>query len=103
MTIAVIKTGGKQYIVSPHAKIRIEKIAGKEGDTVEFPHVLLAGDETVTLGKPVVAGVVVKGKIVKQGLAKKVRVEKYKPKKRYHVRRGHRQPFTEVTIESIQA
>ena len=104
MEIAVIKTGGKQYIVSPKKKIKVEKIAGKEGDKVEFKEVLLfATDKIIEIGKPTIKGAKVVATILKQGKAKKVIIFKYKAKKREQTKRGHRQAFTEVEIKEIIA
>jgi large subunit ribosomal protein L21 len=116
MEIAVIKTGGKQYIVSPGKKIKIEKIEGKAGDKATFEEVLLTaeicGTETrkdaetkdaeVKIGQPLIKGAKVTGKIIEQGRADKVIIFKYKPKKRYKVKKGHRQAFSMVEIESIE-
>jgi len=100
--LAVIKTGGKQYLVAPKQKIKIEKIAGEVGDTVTFNEVLLLEkNKKVTIGTPLLKGATVSARIVRQGKAKKVIVFKYKPKKRYKVKKGHRQPFTEVEIVKI--
>ena len=102
--IAVIKTGGKQYIVSPKQKIKIEKVAGNEGDKVEFKEVLLfSNDKIIEIGKPLIKGAKVIAKILKQGRDKKIIVFKYKPKKRYSKKAGHRQHFTEVEIKDIIA
>lgn len=101
--IAIIKTGGKQYLVKPNQTIQIEKLLGKEGDAVEF-ETLLVGEENGTsldIGTPSVKGKKVKGKITTQGLGKKVDVIKFKSKVRYSRKYGHRQPFTKVLIESI--
>lgn len=104
MDFAVIKTGGKQYKVLPGQKIKIEKIDGAEGAEVFFDRVLLINkNEKAEIGKPMVAGAKVAGKIIKQGRAKKITVLKYKSKKRYSVKRGHRQPFTLVEIKKIKA
>ncbi|MBU1102333.1 50S ribosomal protein L21 [Patescibacteria group bacterium] len=103
MELAIIKTGGKQYKVSPGKKIRIEKLDGKEGGSINFDDVLLvADDKDVKIGQPRVEGAKVTGKILKQDRADKVIVFKYKSKKRYHVKRGHRQPFSLVEIETIK-
>lgn len=100
---AVIKTGGKQYLVRPGQKIHIEKLDAKEGDSFVFEEVLLVADgDTVTIGTPVVSGARVEGKIVRQARAKKVIVFKYRPKARHRKKRGHRQYFTEVEITSIK-
>ncbi|MFZ2969934.1 MAG: 50S ribosomal protein L21 [Minisyncoccia bacterium] len=103
--IAVVKTGGKQYKVSPKDKIRIEKIEGEEGSKVVFDQVLMISSEDakdINIGDPLVKGAKVEGKILKQGRAVKVIVVKYKPKLRYNKKAGHRQPFTEVEIEKIE-
>ncbi|MGB9743370.1 MAG: 50S ribosomal protein L21 [Minisyncoccales bacterium] len=100
--LAVIKTGSKQYLVTPGQKIKIEKIEGKEGENITFNEVLLLEkNKKVSIGAPLVEGAKVSGRIVRQGKAKKVIIFKYKPKKRYKVKRGHRQPFTEVEIVEI--
>lgn len=102
MNIAIIKTGGKQYKVSSGQKIKTEKLAGKEGDKVVFEDVLLAADGKKTqIGQPLVANVKVSGKILKQDRAKKITIFKYKAKKRYHVKKGHRQHYALVEIEAI--
>ncbi|MDB5237706.1 MAG: ribosomal protein [Parcubacteria group bacterium] len=107
MKYAVIKTGGKQYVVSPGATVTIEKLARgpmdtKKGDSIVFDQVLLTNDgTTTTVGAPLVAGAVVKGTVAVVGRAKKVEVVKYKAKSRYLKRRGHRQPHVKVTIDSI--
>jgi len=110
MTFAVIKTGGKQYKVSPGQKIKIEKIDAPEGKSVVFDDVLLIADERgketqtdaeIKIGQPVVKGAKVEGKILEQGRADKVIIFKYKAKKRYQVKRGHRQPFSLVEITKI--
>ena len=104
MEVAVIKTGGKQYVVSRGDTISIEKLPGdlKKGDSVVFDQVLLVdnGSDT-TIGAPVIKGAEVKGTIVLAGKAKKIDVVKYKAKSRYYKRRGHRQPLLKVKIDSI--
>jgi large subunit ribosomal protein L21 len=101
---AVIKTGGKQYLVSPGDKIKIEKISdqGKEGQIVFDEVLLLEKNKKLEIGSPLVKGATVKGKILKDDKSKKVIVFKYKPKKRYKVKKGHRQPYSEVEIVSIE-
>jgi len=100
---AVVSTGGKQYKVSEGDVLRVEKLPGEVGDTVSFDEVLLFSDgENVTLGQPVVDEVAVKGRIVEQGKAKKILVFKYKRRKRYRRKQGHRQPYTAVKIDSIE-
>ncbi|KKU85467.1 MAG: 50S ribosomal protein L21 [Candidatus Wildermuthbacteria bacterium RIFCSPHIGHO2_01_FULL_47_27] len=100
--LAVIKTGGKQYIVSPGQKIRIEKLDVAEGKEVVLSEVLvLEKQNKVEIGAPLVEGAKVTGKVLRQGKGKKVIVFKYKSKTRYKKRKGHRQPFTEVEITKI--
>ena len=114
--LAVIKTGGKQYLVSPGQKIKIEKIdpegkpsasygAGKkEGSEVVFGEVLLLQKgNKLEIGTPLVKGATVIGKILRQSKAKKLIVFKYRAKTRYKVKKGHRQPFTEVEILKIES
>ena len=97
---AIIETGGKQYLVSPKDKIRVEKLA-VSGDSVVFDKVLLVSDKETKIGAPFVAGAKVTAKLLKQGRERKLRIFKYKAKVRYRRRIGHRQEFTEVEIESI--
>ncbi len=101
--MAVIKTGGKQYIVGKGQTVTVEKLGDlKKGDSVTFSDVLMQDDgTTLTLGTPFVKGAVVKGTVASVGRAKKIDVVKYKAKSRYLKRRGHRQPFVKVTIDSI--
>ena len=102
--MAVIKTGGKQYVVSKGDAIFIEKLpaAVQPGDAIVFDQVLLVdnGSDT-TIGAPTIKGAEVKGTVVKNGRAKTIDVVKYKAKSRYYKRRGHRQPFIQVKIDSI--
>ena len=101
--LAVIKTGGKQYLVAPGDKIKVEKIKGEEGKEVLFDEVLLVEDKgEVELGQPVVAGAKVLAKVLEQGREKKIIIFKYKPKKRYKKKTGHRQPYTKVEILKIE-
>ena len=101
--IAVIKTGGKQYVVEPGTKLKIEKLENKEGETITFTEVLMTEDNgKVKIGDPIVNGAEVEGKILKQDKHEKVIVFKYKPKKRYKRKIGHRQPFSEIEILSIK-
>lgn len=102
--IAVIKTGGKQYKISPKDKLRIEKLEGEEGAKITFEEVLLVASEDgkeVTIGEPTVAGAKVEATILKQGRADKVEIYKHIPKKRHNTHNGHRQMFTEVEIVNI--
>jgi large subunit ribosomal protein L21 len=101
---AVIKSGAKQYRVSPGDIVRVEKLDKAVGDPVRFEEVLaINNDQTTVVGSPHVAEAQVLGTIVENGKAKKVIVFKYKRKKRYRVLRGHRQQFTAVKIDEIQA
>jgi len=104
MEVAVIKTGGKQYVVSKGDIISIEKLSGevKKGDSVVFDKVLLVdnGSDT-TIGAPLIEGAQVTGTVTLVGRAKKVEVVKYKPKSRYFKRNGHRQPLVKIEITSI--
>lgn len=103
---AVIKTGGKQYKVSEKQMIRVEKLTEAVGEKVTFNEVLLVADENgkdVKVGKPTLAGASVEAKVISSGRAKKITVLKYKSKVRYRKKKGHRQPFTEVLIEKINA
>ena len=101
--IAVIKTGGKQYVVEPGTKLKIEKLENEEGETITFTEVLMTEDNgKVKIGDPIVNGAEVEGKILKQDKHEKVIVFKYKPKKRYKRKIGHRQPFSEIEILSIK-
>ena len=105
MNYAVIRTGGKQYRVTPGATLRIEKLVGDVGTTVEFAEVLLAGsdeaDAQVRIGTPLVEGAVVRGQIVAQGRDRKILVYKKKRRKNYRRRRGHRQSITTVKVTEI--
>lgn len=99
---AIIVTGGKQYQVSQGDVIYIEKLENEAGDTVRFDRVLAVIDgEKATFGTPAVSGASVEAKIVKNGKGKKIRIFKYKPKKGYRKRQGHRQPYTKVEIGKI--
>ncbi|MFP4667653.1 MAG: 50S ribosomal protein L21 [Desulfosalsimonas sp.] len=101
---AVVATGGKQYKVSEGDVLRIEKIAGNVGETVTFDKVLMFSDgDSVLLGEPALENAAVTGKILEQGRSKKVLVFKYKRRKRYRRKQGHRQPYTAVRIDSITA
>lgn len=99
---AIIETGGKQYRVQEGDSIRVEKLNFVDGDTIKFDKVLLvANDSNLNVGKPYVDGAVVEAKVEKQGKNKKIVVFKYKPKKDYRNKKGHRQPYTQVKIEKI--
>jgi large subunit ribosomal protein L21 len=100
---AVVKTGGKQYKVSEGDLLKIEKLEGAVGDTVELGEVLLVGGETVKIGTPLVPSASVIGKIVEQGKDKKILVFKSKRRKNSRKLNGHRQPRTILKIEKINA
>ena len=99
---AVIKTGGKQYIVKEGDVLTVEKLGAEAGKPVEFEVLLLSDEEgnDLKLGTPVLASKA-KGEVVAHGVGKKIDIVKYKAKSKYHRRVGHRQPFTKVKIKSI--
>lgn len=108
--LAVIQTGGKQYLVTPGQKIKIDPPSPrlrrarkiKEGDEITFSDVLLSEKENkIEIGTPLVKGTKVVGKVIRQGKGKKVIIFKYRAKTRYKKKTGHRQPFTEVEITKI--
>ena len=101
---AIIVTGGKQYRVAEGDVLFIEKLDSSAGETVTFEQVLAVMDEeNCEFGKPYIDGASVTANVVKNGRGKKIRVFKMKPKKGYRRTKGHRQPFTKVQIQSIQA
>ena len=101
---AIIRTGGKQYQVAAGDTVRVEKLKGEVGDTVEINDVLLvANGDAVQVGQPLVDGAKVIAKIAEQGREKKILVFKKKKRKGYQVKNGHRQQFTALTIEEIAA
>ena len=102
-TYAIIKTGGKQVKVEVGQAIYVEKLDVEAGSEVTFNEVVLVGGETTVVGTPVVEGASVVGTVEKQGKQKKVVTFKYKPKKGSHRKQGHRQPYTKLTIEAIEA
>jgi large subunit ribosomal protein L21 len=102
--LAIIKTGGKQYKVSPGDKLKIEKVEKKEGEEIIFDQVLLVEKSNkVQIGTPLVKDAKVSGKVLSQGKADKIIVFKFKSKTRYRKKQGHRQPFSEVEITKIEA
>ena len=101
---AIIKTGGKQYKVAEGSEIIIEKLDAEEGSSVTFEEVLAVGEgEEIKFGRPIVEGAKVTGSVVKVGKGPKIRIFKYRHKTNYRRRQGHRQPFTKVKIEKIEA
>lgn len=101
--IAIIKTGGKQYIVKPGDKLKVEKLDAKEGKEITLSEVLLVEkNDKVEIGTPVIKDAKVEAKILKHGKADKVIVFKYKAKKRFSRKIGHRQPYTEIEITGIK-
>jgi len=103
--LAVIQTGGKQYLVEEGQELNVEKLENEVGSSVEFDALLVSdvdGKDT-KVGKPTVSGVKVKATVLAQDRAKKVSVIKYKPKVRYRRNVGHRQPFTKIKIDQIAA
>lgn len=102
--LAIIRTGGKQYKVSEGDTLKIEKLPGEAGDKLVFDEVLFVGDEeNASVGAPLVKSAKVEAKILTQGKGDKVWGIKHKPKKRYKVKYGHRQLYTEVEIVKIKA
>ena len=101
---AIIRTGGKQYQVEAGTQLRVEKLTGAVGDTVELDDVLLVADgEDVKIGQPVIEGAKVTATIKEQGKARKVLVFKKKRRKGYQVKNGHRQMYTALEINEINA
>ena len=98
---AIFRAGGKQYKVSPGDVIRVERVAGECGADIEFNRVLAVRKGTLTVGSPLVENAKVRGTILRNARAPKIRVLKYKRKKQYRRTLGHRQPFSEVLIQEI--
>jgi large subunit ribosomal protein L21 len=100
---AIIKTGGKQFRAEPGSTIRIPTLTAEVGETVTFDQVLLAGgDDEVTVGSPVLDGASVTGEVVRHGKDRKIIIFKWKRRKNYRRKAGHRQGFTEVRIGEIR-
>ena len=101
--IAVIKTGGKQYVVKPNQKLKVEKLEAKKDDTLNFEVLMTSSEDGkgLKLGTPILKDSTVEAKVLDQGRAKKVRVVHYKSKTRQHKVYGHRQPYTQVEIANI--
>ena len=100
---AVIKTGGKQYRVNEGDTLRVEKLAGAVGDSLDFDQVLMIGGDKVAVGRPFVSGAKVSAQILRQDRARKVIVYKFRRRKNYRRKNGHRQPFTELKVTAISA
>jgi len=101
---AIVRTGGKQYQVAQGERLRVEKLPGNVGDSIDLDEVLMLVDgENITVGQPLVEGAKISAKIVEQGKDKKVLVYKKKRRKGYEVKKGHRQFFTALEITSISA
>src|SRR5699024_8004994 len=98
---AIIETGGKQIKVTEGQEIYVEKIGVDVDETVTFDKVLFVGGDDVKVGAPFVDGAKVEAKVAKQGKQKKITVFKYKPKKNYSRKQGHRQPYTKLVVEKI--
>jgi large subunit ribosomal protein L21 len=102
MAHAVIRAGGRQYRVAEGDVVKIDKRSGNPGDKIEFGEVLVLGGDSPKFGKPTVAGAKVSAEIVRQGRAEKLVIFKFKRRKKYRRKQGHRQDFTEVKITGIQ-
>jgi large subunit ribosomal protein L21 len=101
---AVIQTGGKQYRVAAGETLRVEKLTASAGDKLTFDTLLVSDDAgKVLVGRPRVAGVKVEAEVLEQGLGKKITLFKYKRRKSYRRKAGHRQPFTALKITAITA
>jgi len=98
---AILETGGKQYTVRQGDEIKVEKLEAAEGESLELDHVLLIGGDEVQVGTPFVQGAKIVAKVLEHGKNKKVISFRYKPKKHVRVKKGHRQPYTKLSIESI--
>jgi large subunit ribosomal protein L21 len=103
MTSAIIRTGGQQYRVSEGDTLRIATLAGDAGQSIVFDEVLALGGDTITIGQPLVKGATVTAEIVSHGRGEKLVIFKFRRRKRYKRKMGHRQNFTAVKITSISA
>lgn len=102
--LAVIKTGGKQYKIAEGQRIKVEKLPPAESGEVVFDDVLMVADgDKISLGQPKVEGAKVSAKVVKNGRSRKIIILKYRPKKRYKKKQGHRQNYTEIEITKISS
>ncbi|USS86716.1 MULTISPECIES: 50S ribosomal protein L21 [Fructilactobacillus] len=100
---AIIVTGGKQYKVAEGESIFVEKLDAEAGDKVTFDQVIFVGGDNPKVGTPLVDGASVEGSVEKQGKNKKITIFRYKPKKGAQSKKGHRQPYTKVKIEKVNA
>lgn len=103
MMYAIIETGGKQVKVEEGQVIYVEKLVAEADEVVTFDKVLFVGGDAVKVGAPLVDGATVTAKVEKQGRQKKINVIKFKRRKNYHRKQGHRQPYTKLVIEKINA
>ena len=103
MTYAVVRTGGKQFRVEPGTSVRVEKLDGTVGESVELAEVLLVGEkDRATIGTPLVDGAKVVGTITAQGRGPKITIFKMKRRKGYRRKAGHRQSYTEIRVDQIE-
>lgn len=100
---AVIQSGGKQLRVSEGSEVYVEKVNVSEGEMIVFDEILMIGGDQTVVGNPFVKGAKVEAKVVKHGKQKKIIIFKYKPKKKYRRKQGHRQPYTKLEITKIHA
>ncbi|WP_430785023.1 50S ribosomal protein L21 [Virgibacillus flavescens] len=98
---AIIETGGKQIKVTEGQEIYVEKVVGETNDSITFDKILFVGGDDVKVGAPYVGGATVTAKVEKHGRQKKITVFKFKAKKNYHRKQGHRQPYTKLVIDKI--
>jgi len=99
---AVVRSGGKQIRVAPGDQVDVELLPGQAGDAVALNEVLLVGGDTLRVGSPLVAGAVVRATIVSESKGPKIRIFKYKRRKRYRLHKGHRQHYTRLKIDAIE-
>jgi large subunit ribosomal protein L21 len=102
MASAIIRTGGQQYRVAEGETLRVEKLPGEPGSVIEFSEVLMIGGDSPKIGKPLVSGAKVTGEVVAQGRGDKLVIFKFKRRKKYRRKNGHRQAYTAVRITGIQ-
>ena len=104
MTYAIVRTGGKQFRVEPGTSVRVEKLDGAVGDSIELSEVLLVGEkDSATIGTPLVDGAKVVGTITAHGRGPKITIFKMKRRKGYRRKSGHRQSYTEIRVDQIEA